>query len=247
MGENVGFLGAGDVFMRVKGDDGTWGGWANTGGANKFEVKAESEIKSQISKGRTTYGQATDAVTLPKEPAIDIEFTRPNRRVIAATLLGTDSAVSVTGATVSSEAHDAPAVGDMIRTAYGNISAVTITSGGSPLVAGTDYVITDAVAGMITNLTEEEGTAWTVAYTYASEAGFKVKGVTRPKFNCQFLLVGKNMVDGTPCRCEVWDAQIAPSGGWDFLSDDYSKVALAGTCNTPTSKDAPYEVTIMTE
>ena len=239
MGENIGFLGSGDVFIRRKQIDGSWSSWVDSGGCDKFELKSESEIKSQTSKGRGTYGQATDAVTLPKEPQVTVTFNRPNRKVLAAAVLGTDSAVTVTGGSVASEELTVPAVGEGVFLAHRDVSDVVIVG----KTAGTHYKL-DAKAGFLTNLSDTSVGTWDVAYDYASMAGYKIKGVTSPKVELQFRFDGKNMVDESDAVVDVWSAQVAPSGGWDMLSNDHSPVELAGTCNTPADKDAPFEIDI---
>jgi hypothetical protein len=241
MGENIGFLGSGDVYMRVKNDDGSWGGWVNSGGADKFELQAESEIKSQVSKGRGMYGQATDAVTLPKEPTIGITFNRPNRKVIAAHMLGSVAENNVTGAPVTGENVTVPAVGEGVFLAHRDVSAVTITG----LTEGEDFKV-DYKSGFVTNLADTPGGTWVVDYTYASRDGFQIKGVTKAKVLCQFRFDGKNMVDEKDAIVDVFEAQVAPSGGWDMLSNDHTPVELTGTCNTPTGMDAPWYIDIAT-
>ena len=76
MGERIGFLGAGDVYIRAK-VDGVWSGYVNSGGATKFEIKAEAETKEQVDKGKSTYGQKVDAVTIPQNATFAATFTRP--------------------------------------------------------------------------------------------------------------------------------------------------------------------------
>jgi len=245
MGENIGFLGSGDALVRRKLSTGAWGNWWDSGGAVKLELTAESEIKSQVLKGRGTYGQSADAVTLPKDPGISITFIRPNRGVLAAHLLGEAADFSITGASVTDEEHTCPAVGEGIMLAYRDVSSVTVTEGGSDLVAGTDYEL-NAKAGFIKNLAGTPDATWTVDYTYASGSGFKITGVTTPKVELQIKFDGKNMVDDSDCVVDVWSAQVAPSGGWDILSDDHSQVELTGICNTPSDKSDPYEVYVYT-
>lgn len=239
MGENVGFVGAGDVYIRRRLTGETWTGWADSGGADRFMLQANAEQISQTLKGRLTYGQSADAVNKPTEPRINITFNRPNRKVIAALLLGDVSDKAVTGASVTGESHAVPEVGEGVFLAYRDVSAVTIGT----LVEGTDYRL-NAEAGFIENLADTPGGTWSVNYTYANFTGFKIAGMTQTKVELQIRMDGINKVDNTPAIVDVWSAEVSPSEGWDMLADQHSPVALEGVCNTPVDKDEPFTIDI---
>lgn len=238
MGERIGFLGAGDVHIRAK-VDGVWSGYVNSGGCTKFEIKAEAETKEQVDKGKSTYGQKVDAVTIPQNATFAATFTRPAKRVLASLILGTDSVVDVTGDTVTGEAHTAPAIGEAFKLAHRDVTSVAIGS----YVADTDFSV-DAKTGMVTNLTITAGTALTVNYTYADWSGFQITGMTRAQVTLGFYFDGKNLVDESECVCEVYEVRVKPESAWDFLNDDYSPVELSGTAMTPTGYSAPFTVMV---
>jgi len=202
-------------------------------------LQAAAEQISQKLKGRTTYGSSADAVNLPSEPKINITFNRPNRKIIAALLLGDTSDEDVTGASVTGEEHTIPAVGEGIFLDQRDVSSVTI----SGKTEGTHYRV-NAEAGYIENLSDTPAGTWTVDYTYADFTGFVVKGMTQTKVELQIKMDGVNKVDNTPAIVEVWSAEVAPTEGWDMLADQHSPVALEGVCNTPVDKDAPYQIKI---
>lgn len=240
-----GFLGSGDLRFNRK-VDGVYQGWLGFGNATKFEIKENAEIKTRKSKQKSTYGQTLDSVPIKGDAEIAITLDDIDKDNLALAFLGTVSALAVTGATVTAEAHVAN-LGASIRTVQRKISTVVVKDqpGTTTYVENTDYSIEDATMGLVKIIDGggiSQGDSIQVDYAYGSIAGSKVEGGTDASIRVALMLDGENFADQTPVLVDVWEAELSPQSGVDFLADDFATLELNGTLTTPSGQTSAYKV-----
>ncbi len=240
-----GFLGSGDLYLDRLTDAGVSTGLVKVAHATKFALKVESEVKEQTSRGRETYGQTIDSVSLIKGTSVSIELSQIDNDALAMIFMGDVAALAVTGASVTDESHIAH-LGKSCRLTRRNVSAVVVTdsTGVTTHVEDTDYTV-DTRIGLVTPLVGgaiSEDDEILVDFTFASESGQTIKGATKPTVRVSMYLDGKNQVDGSIALVDVWDAKLTSETEVDFLADSFATFAASGSMVTPTGKTYPFEI-----
>jgi hypothetical protein len=115
----------------------------------------------------------------------------------------------------------------------GPITAVTVTFGSTPGVAGVDYVIVDAAVGMIHILPTTILTgAITVGYTptaYTGPTGLSVvAGGTEGKIQGALKFIG-DPTAGPKQIVDVWRVNVSPNGAIGLISDNFADLSLTMT------------------
>lgn len=246
MGES--FLGGGDLYIDRLTDAGASTGFLLTGNATKFEIKSESDIKEQTSKGRDTYGQVIATANLPKPSTIKITLNQLDPETMAMAFLGDKAALSVAGGSVADEAVTAK-LDKWVDLAKRNIDDESVVvqdvTDTTTYVEGTDYEINYRL-GMIKALSTgdiSDGDVLHADYDHSAETGSEIEGATQPLIKAKLKLDGKNYVNGKNVLVNVYYAELKPSSAVDFLSDDFLPLELEGTLRTPDGKDHPFKVT----
>lgn len=242
----AGFLGSGDLYYnRVV--NGVSEGWYRFGNATRFEIQENAEIRERISRQGATYGQVLDSVAIKQPAEISVTLDDLDYKNLALAFLGTTSSVTVTGATVTAEEHTAPSPGASIQTAFGKISAVSVSgpSGSPAYVDGTDFRVMDAELGLIEII--EGGTITKddeleVDYTYDGLTANRVTGGTSASIKVALMMNGRNLADDSVSKVNVWEAVLTPESGVDFLSEEFASLELTGTLNTPAGQPSSYVV-----
>lgn len=98
-----GFLGAGDLYI-ARQVGGVFQPFTGPFECTKFEIKPNIELKEQVSKGRTTYGQVIESVAIPQPSDLTVDLAEVNKDSLAIALLGTTSALAQTSGSLSGEA-----------------------------------------------------------------------------------------------------------------------------------------------
>lgn len=240
-----GFLGCGTLLVARK-DNGVWGNYAEVGEATKFEITSNSELKERKSKKCDSYGQAVDSVQIPQPASVSAMVTDLNKETLAMAYFGTSLDEIITSGTVTAEAATAE-IGKFIKTEQSNISDVVVSDVGATVtyVEGTDYALENSSVGLVTVLeggSIVEGQELELSYSHADFQSDLVTGGTNSSIKLRYLLIGKNLVDNTPVRVDVWESNAAPAAGVDFLSDEFSEVELSGTANIDSIKGNPFEI-----
>lgn len=239
------FLGSGCLFIDRLTSAGAAQGLIKVGNATQFAIQPDADKKELVSRQCDSYGKVLATVTQPKPATVAITLDEWDRDSLAMALFGDVAATTVTGASVTDEEitarHDKWSELD-----YKIVSAVTVTgpSGTPTYVLDTDYEV-DAEMGMIKALSGgsiTDGATIEVDYTYASRVYDRVTGGTESNIKARLLLKGKNQVNSKPCTVDVYEAQLAPKGGLNFLSDDFAAVELEGTLVTPSGSSEPFDV-----
>lgn len=243
-----GFMGAGDLYIaRYVG--GVAQAWAGPYECKKFEIKPNVDLKEMVSKGRYTYGQVIESVTIPQPADLTVEMSEVNKESMAIALLGTVAAVAQTGGTLTAEVVTVSALDTWLNLSKASFNTITATtSADAALTEGEDFIV-DKQLGMIKVLSTNNnsvvaGNTIKVSGGYASTTGNEIKGMTNAQLRAKFKLVGKNFADDLPYVVTVHEAVIAADSAFDFLQDDFATVSLPGRMKTPTGYTEPFTVVL---
>lgn len=225
-------LGRGMVYFDRFDANGDPTGLRFVGEADKFEITTTATTKDYFKMSKATSTKMVQNTTQQThEFALQLrEFTAQN---LALAFLGESLVLTQTQETVTGELLSPKALPGLIyKTANRNISAVTATTGVTPLVAGTDYEVLDAQLGLIHVLpgtTALDGTKpFTAAYTAAAiAAGTQIQAGTASKIEGKLVFVS-DPANGPKYDAEVWRIRFQPSGAVALITDDYSNIPLKG-------------------
>ncbi|MDS4056437.1 hypothetical protein [Accumulibacter sp.] len=246
------FLGGGDLYInRVDPVSGLKLGRAGPFECGKFEIKPNTELKEQVSRGKTTYGQVIESVAIQRPADLSVELNELDKEGLTLALLGTNAAWSQGGGTITAEAivavHDKWVSLSKTNFAVAGFS-VTHASGTPTYVLGTDYDVNYRLGMVRIKSTGAvlNGASVKVNGTYQASAGTRIAGGTQAQVRAEFVLDGVNFADNLPCICTVWEAVMAPDTGFDFLADGFGKITLKGRLKTPVGKTEPFQVDLLT-
>lgn len=218
--------------------------------ASKFAITPKSTQKNAVSKGRDSYGQVIESATIADPSEFEMDLTEINKVTLSMALLGTISAVTQAGGTMTAVAVTADDLDKWIILPHGNLTgAQTVTNSGATVtyVEGTDYIVNE-VMGWIKPLSTgsiTDGEALKVTSTYGAISGTQIDGMTDAQIRVRAYFDGKNLVDGSPIQATVYELALAASAVFDFLASDFNKVTLKGVMKTPAGYTAPYIVKLL--
>lgn len=231
---------AGDLYVDRLTDAGVSQGLELVGNATKLEIKAESEIKEQTSKGRNTYGQVLASVAIAQPHVLNVDLNQLDKIVLAMAFLGENADISIASGSASAESvkvfHD-----KWVKLANREITEESVAI--ATFTEDTDFEV-NHTAGLIKALSTgsmTDASTVSVAYDYPAQAGYRVTGATEPTIRVALFLDGKNLVNGKRGFVEIYKAQIKPSSAVDFLADDFTALSLDGTLLTPDGYTHPYK------
>jgi len=237
-----GLILAGTLRMAPINSDGSLGALRQVGNASKFAFKPNSTKREQKSKMRGSYGAAITTVQLPDPTDVSITLQRIDIQNLAYQFLGTSSAFTQAGGSISGESVKVT-LGGWTQLANQKVSAVTI----SGLTEGTDFEVA-ADVGMIHWLetgSAVDGATESVNYTAAAiTGGQKLVGNTKQSIRVYIHLDGENIADGTLYTGQFWDVTLTPDTEIDFLSDDLVEIGLTGSMVKPAAKSGPFELVV---
>lgn len=248
-----GFLGAGNLLIsRYNTTSGLFEDYTGPYEVTKFEIKPNVEIKELTSRGRDTYGQVIESVTLMQPADFSISMPEVNREALTMAFLGTQTTLSqaaVTTATTQTVTNITPDVWyqlDHQNVTLSSVSTTSVNSGTTDLDDSVDYVI-NARLGMIKVLSTGRAVTGTgkslmVTYTAAAITGADISGATSASVRAKFIFDGVNFADGLPVIVRVHEAIIAADAAFDFLSSDFASLDLKGRLKTPADKTMPFQV-----
>lgn len=244
-----GFLGAGDIYIE-RYVAGVSQGLAGPYFAGKFEIKPNIDKKELTSKGRNSYGQVLESVTLQKPAAFTMELTEVNKDSMVMALLGTESTLAQASGALAAVPVTVK-LDRWVSVTKENLTgvvAVTHTSGAPTYVKDVDYAINPQL-GLIKALIGGaivDAASVKVSSNYAAVDGVLISGATNGDIRAKLIFDGKNQADGRPVIVTVWEAIIAADSAFDFLGNDFNTVNLPGTMKTPTGKTEPFTVQLRT-
>lgn len=188
----------------------------------KLTLKANSEIKKRFGKGRDNHGKLTGSNATGKPTEIGLGFNEVEAEMMAVLFLGTSSALSVTGGTVSAESITL--IKDKwVKTAQRNISASAIAT----LVLGTDFIEHKRM-GAIKALTVGAVGVKSLAYTYGGITGTRIAGGVSSQIDVELVFDGMNLEDNSETYIRIPKVTLTPSNDIDLLSGDYVDAEFSG-------------------
>ena len=242
------FLGGGDLYInRTDPVTGLKLGRAGPFECKKFEIKPNSDIKEQVSKGRASYGQVIETVAIQKPADVTITLTEMDKDGLTLALLGSQVVLNQGAGTITDEVivavHD-----KWLSLSKQNFATagflVKHTSGTPTYVLGTDYLINYRL-GMVKILSTGailNGASLKVTGTFVAITGTLISGATQAQVRAEFVLDGVNFADNLPVIVTAWEVVLAPDSAFDFLSDSFGEISLKGRAKTPTGKNEPFTV-----
>lgn len=239
------FLGAGDLYI-ARYVNGAFEDYSGPYECDTFEIKPNVELREKVSKGRSTYGQVIESVTVPQPADLTIALGEVNKESMAIALLGTTAALSQGSGSLTDEPVTAK-LDKWVALTKANLTGtqtVTNSAGTTTYVAGTDYLI-NAQLGWIKALPGgaiADNASLEVTSTYGALSGTEIRGMTDASLRCRFKLDGKNFVDSAAVIVTVHEAVIAADAAFNFLADDFGSVSLPGRMKTPTGYNEPFTV-----
>lgn len=243
MSQARGFLGAGDLYLNLL-VGGTPQGWVGPYEAKKFEVKANAELKEQVSRGRSTYGQIIESVPIPKPFDLNITMSEMGKEGLGIALLGTLGSLSQAAGSIANEAIVIK-LASWTPLSKANFSgALTVTNAANTITyaEGTDYTVNRQLGWIkrVTGSTIPDNSTVHVDGTYLEITGDSIAGAAASTIRAMVKLDGINFVDQRPNIVTVWEMVVASEAAVDFLGDDFGEIPLSGRMKTPAGYTSPF-------
>jgi hypothetical protein len=252
----AGFRGAGKVFLSVN-NSGAYTGYLDMANVANFTLGNDGgEEVTLKSTAPANYGAVIGSASTPGDDTVTIALNVPNRKNLAVMLLGTDTGISVTGATAADAQHVAKqgayiALAHRKLTAFNRLDAAS-GSVGTPFVSGTDFDV-DLVNGLIYIKTTAEGGTITdgstvyADYTYPNYTGYSINARTRSNIDCKLLFVGQNLDNSEYIRLIADSVSLSPEGEFQLISPDneFLEFTLSGTIKVPAGETVPFKVEVI--
>lgn len=240
-----GFLGAGDVFVNTI-VAGVATGWQGPFPAAKFEIKADSDLKEQISRGRNTYGQVEESVPVPKPFELSVDFTRFDKTGMSLALMGTVAALSQASGSMTAETVVVKK-DKWTPLPKANLSGPLTVKDAAAVVTyveGVDYLVNKEMGWLyiLTGSVIADNASLKVSGAHLAISGSLVKGATTTSVRAQIRFNGINFADGLPVIVDVKEAVITSKAALDFLADDFARIPLTGRMKTPAGASEPFTV-----
>jgi hypothetical protein len=240
-----GYLGSGDLYInRIVG--GVKQGMEGPFEVERFEIKANSELRERVSKSRNGYGQVVASAAIPQPFDLNITMGEADKTGLAIALLGTAAATTQTSGSLTAvefvAAHDKWVA--LTKARLTGTATVTSDPAGTTYTEGTDYLVNREL-GLIKVLstgTIGDAVDLLVTSTYAAIASTEIQGATSAAIRAEFTLDGKNLADDTPAIVTVYEGVVASDAAVDFLSDQFLTIPLPGRLVTPVGQTAPFKI-----
>lgn len=191
----------------------------------------------RISYMRSTKGQALDSYLSPKPVEIEFETDECAPDILSMALLGVPAEYTQTAGTNQTLSISAIR-GKWVALGVNNLTAFSITG----MTEGTDYEI-NMEAGLFKSLTIPDGTVSATA-SYPARTGSTIVAGTNTVLQVGIRGHGINLFTGQQIEIEIYQANISPTGGINFITSDPAVLAFKGTLITPSGKPGPYAITM---
>lgn len=241
---DVGYLFEGNLLVGKFIND-VFEGFSDPLNAVKLELKMDGELKTRISKRRGKYGQAVDSVAIPKPVECSIEVdSAGDAEVLSMAVMGTNTTVAaVATSTVTDANFTVTSLNTWLPLNHRNITGLTIKKADDSTLESTNYKLYEFQAGMLKftgGITE--GSVVKLSYSHTEEAHTVTEGMTNSLIKTRLFFDGKNLANGKNVTVDIWEVAFISKAVIDFMSGDFVKIPLSGTCNTPTGKNSPFEI-----
>lgn len=240
-----GYLGAGDLYInRIIG--GVKQGLEGPFEVTQFEIKANSELRERVSRGKSSYGQVVASAAIPQPFDLNITMGEADKTGLAIALLGTAAAVTQSAGNLT--AADVTAALDkwvpLTKARLTGTATVTNTGASTTYIEGTDYLLNREL-GLFKALSTGAITAsqaLKLTSAYAAITSTEIKGATAAAIRAEFILDGKNLADDTPTVVTVYEGVVASDAAVNFLSDQFLEIPLPGRLVTPAGRTEPFKI-----
>ena len=247
-----GFVGAGDLYIsRYNPATAAFEGFKGPFEATKFEIKPSADVKELTSKGRSTYGQVLETVALAKPAEFSLEMPEVNKESLSLALMGTPTSMAQSSGTWADSAVVVTAKDVWLDLGKKDVAeagfVVTNSAGTTTYMLGTDYEVNYKMGWLRVKPASTIAASETLKIdgSYAAVSGTKIDGATQAQVRMQLRLHGVNMADGLPVLVDVWEAVVSADAAFDFLADDFARLALPGRLKTPVGRTSPFEVQLL--
>lgn len=243
---NSALLLAGQVYIATYGDGDVVGKLAGPFEVDQLELTPGSDTKELLSRRPGMYGQVRATVQIPKSTDLAISFGSVDRVTLTMALLGSQVLKSQVAGDVVNQNLTVTEKGVWFELGKKDISAVVVKNDFNDVtyVAGTDYEVNERL-GLISILESSAIAANVVlhvSYHHAASSDVEIAGSVVNQVKARIVFDGVNLVDQRPVSVEIDQAVLAPSGGFDVMASDFSKVPLKGKVVTVAGKSEPYRV-----
>lgn len=243
-------LAAGDCYLAafVNGVPGPMKGPFET---DKFAVTPKSDLKNAVSKGKASYGQVIESVSVPGAVDFEIALTEINKTSLALAILGTIATDSGDAGTLAATAFttDADDVESWIDVGHPNFHSAVVTNTGATTTyeEGIDYIVNNDLGwvkplatGAITT-----GESIKISGNYLAFSETTISSMTNSQVRVRAIFDGINLVDNTGVKVICYEVVLAAKDVFDFLLSDFNKVTLSGTMKTPAGYTTPFIVKLV--
>lgn len=237
----------GTIFIApVLADASLSGTWRRGGNLYPFNIKVETEKKSQKSMEHDRAGQTLAAATQISDIIADGVLRQLDSRAFAWAVAGEATAMTGTGGTITAADHVALAAGDYLDLPHDNLSEVVIEDAMQTItyVKDTDYLL-DEKLGMFT-ITQggsiSETDALKVTYNHAAPTGYQVSIGTQPLIRVAIKGHLKEAYSGEEMAVFLRSVVITAPDGINLISEldsDYEEVPVEMSLETPTGYTSP--------
>lgn len=249
----AGLRGAGKVYLSVY-SGGAYGGYLDMSNIASFTIGNDGgDTVTLKSTSPANYGAVIGSSTTPGDDTISIALNVPNRKNLTTMLLGTDSAVTNTGALINNESLTLIAKGTYIPLAKRKLAAspainITKGDGTGTYAENTDFYI-DYDNGLVyvpTTSSIPTGTIL-VDYTHTDYTGYSINARTTSSINCKMLFTGENLDSGEIIRVTADSVELSPEGDFSLISADgeFLEFTLSGTIKVPDGETVPFVMEVI--
>lgn len=244
----AGLRGAGKIYLNAY-RSGAYIGYYDLANIASFAIgNSGADTKTLKSTSPSNYGATIGSATTPGDDTITIKLNVPNQKNLATMLLGTDTAVSNTGAAITDEVITVIAKGTYVALAKRKIAAspapvVTNSAGSTTYTEDTHYVV-DYDNGLIYITPDSTIAAGTlkVDYTHQDYTGYSIAARTESNIIGKLLFTGENLDSGEIIRMTADSVELSPDGDFSLVSADgeFLEFGLTGTIKVPDGQTSPY-------
>lgn len=228
-------VGKGSVFFNRFDANGVGTGLKHLGNVDAMEISQEDD-KIEKYENMTAAASLYASVTRRRNVRIALTLTEFHPENLALAQMGNldETYTQAATAVVDEVLTESLVKGATYQFAkLGPYTGVSLSDESGALVLGTDYVITDPLAGLVTILAGGGATAGDTleaSYTptaYAAGAVPKVKGGQAGEIIGSLLFVG-DPTAGPKLMVKVWKVSFTPDGALGLISEEFADMALTG-------------------
>jgi hypothetical protein len=236
--QHLPMLGKGSVLLDLLDANGLSTGLRHLGNCTKFELDVKDD-EAELYQSINSVPSPIASTVKKRDVTLSITGTDFSSDHMSVVMMASGKTTVATGAVpvavVAEPLASATAIkkGRFFRTAgrYLDPATIVVHQNAAALVAGTDYVVSDSVKGVIffpTTSTVDDTKAVTIDYTQvASKSVDTVAAATVPVIKGRLVYLG-DPSDGQKIDVDVWTVNLRPNGQLGLIADDYGNWTLDG-------------------